>query len=604
MVDIMNDENLRTELSSSEDDQGAALVSRSLGGTVRDALRYVSVDGFKPDVTGHLDSTLAVMKAAAVAKTLADSAYVVGDTTYYVVRYGFGIYMQGDVPLYTGITYDGQGAGTLVKPLPGASYCFTTQGTEPYSGNNLKRLLYASITNMHIGCAYYENLYPIPNGVGGINIEYASYIKIDNVTIRALNGIGLNLNEVWDSDIINLRMMKVGNANDMNNPLPALRMGMGNGSDGSNAIRFWGLHIEECPKTMELNPGSRHIFFNSCKFEGGTVTSTIIGAAGISFSDIELTWAKNNMPQFSISRSTAYESFGVSFNTPQINSGGSSPRGWYIHHESNSGHLLISNPSSKFVKTLITGNSFVVLGGIAYACGPNYIDAKGYVTVDGLVARAIQSISTSGSAANDGSEDFIIMSGKGNTIQNCKLHANNSLDSGLAFINIQKCNNDVSCFDNQFSGIRQYGIRATIAGYKIRNNSIVDSGQLVKIISGSSENYSLVNPNTSGLGLGGFSSKSTTLAAGASGVLEIVSGGSLITIRTSSALDFASCLIFLDANSSKVAILASTGNIFATAENTDENGKVYISSSGSNLRLSNRSDKPGTFYATALSVVM
>lgn len=598
----IGDAALRSNLGSDEDLLGANLVRRSLGGSVRDAIRYVSVDGFGPDLTGATDSTLAVLKAAAIAKTLTDSAYVTGDTKYYVVRYGFGIYMQGDVPLYSGINYDGQKEGTLIKPLPGSSFCFTTTGTTPYNGNNLKRMFYASISNMRIGCAYYENLFPIPAGVGGINVKYASYLKIDNVEMRGLNGPGLVLGEVWDSDI-NIRMMKVGNITDPANPVPALRINMGSGTDGSNALRFWGLHIEECPKSMQIEPGSRHIFFNSPKIEGGTTTSTIVGAAGISFSGAEFTWARNDIPQFSITRTDSYESFGVVFDTPQFNSGGLAPRGWYIHHEGNSGHLLISNPIGKFVKTMVSGNSWISRGGVAYACGPDFMKGTWSCMVEGLVARAIMKSSTAGSAATDGTGDFIVLSGGDNVVRNCKLHSAGAIDDGLAFINILGCNNDVACNDNSFSGSRQYGIRGGITSYKVRNNSLVDSGTLAATLSAAAARYSLTNPGANGLGSGGFKSANVTISAGAAGSLDIISGATTLLIRASSALGFAAAKIFVDANFSTVALEQSLGGIFATGAGTPGDGKVYITKSGSNLILTNY-NSAATFYVMALSAVI
>ncbi|VUS66875.1 hypothetical protein SB6424_00634 [Klebsiella pasteurii] len=599
---LMDGDTLRQNLGSDEDLLGANLVRRSLGGSVRDAIRYVSVDGFGPDLTGATDSTLAVLKAAAIAKTLTDSAYVTGDTKYYVVRYGFGIYMQGDVPLYSGINYDGQKEGTLIKPLPGSSFCFTTTGTTPYNGNNLKRMFYASISNMRIGCAYYENLFPIPAGVGGINVKYASYLKIDNVEMRGLNGPGLVLGEVWDSDI-NIRMMKVGNITDPANPVPALRINMGSGTDGSNALRFWGLHIEECPKSMQIEPGSRHIFFNSPKIEGGTTTSTIVGAAGISFSGAEFTWARNDIPQFSITRTDSYESFGVVFDTPQFNSGGLAPRGWYIHHEGNSGHLLISNPIGKFVKTMVSGNSWISRGGVAYACGPDFMKGTWSCMVEGLVARAIMKSSTAGSAATDGTGDFIVLSGGDNVVRNCKLHSAGAIDDGLAFINILGCNNDVACNDNSFSGSRQYGIRGSITSYKVRDNSLVDSGTLAATLSAAAARYSLTNPGANGLGSGGFKSANVTISAGAAGSLDIISGATTLLIRASSALGFAAAKIFVDANFSTVALEQSLGAVFSTGAGSPGDGKVYITKSGSNLILTNY-NSAATFYVIALSAVM
>ena len=510
----IGDAALRSNLGSGEGDPIVApeKVRAALGGTVSEAIRYVSVDGFEPDLTGTTDSTLSVLKAAAVAKTLADSAYVTGDTKYYVVRYGFGAYMQGDVPLYTGITYDGQENGTFIIPKPGAKFCFTTKGTEPYATSSSKRLYNATIKNLRIGCAFRETVFPVPAGVGGINIEYASYIKIENVEMRMLNGPGLVLKEVWDSDIDKLRMMKVGNITDLANIAPALNMSMGDGTDGCNAIRFNKLHIEECPKPLQLEPGCRHIFFTTMKLEGGSTTSTIVGAAGMSFTDTEETWARNDIPHISFTRTESYESFGVVFNTPQFNSGGLAPRGWYIYHEGNSGHLLISNPVGKFVKTMVTGNSWISRGGTAYACGPDYMKGTWSCTVDGLVARAILRASTAGAAPTDGTGDFIVLSGGDNVVRNCKLHSAGAIDDGLAFINILGCNNDVACNDNSFSGSRQYGIRGSITSYKVRDNSLVDSGTLAATMSAATARYSLVNPGSSGLGAGGFKSANVTIS--------------------------------------------------------------------------------------------
>lgn len=600
----IGDAALRSNLGSGEGDPIVApeKVRAALGGTVSEAIRYVSVDGFEPDLTGTTDSTLSVLKAAAVAKTLADSAYVTGDTKYYVVRFGFGAYMLGDVPLYTGITYEGQDNGSFIIPKPGAKFCLTTTGTEPYATSSSKRLYNGTIKNLRIGCAFRETVFPVPAGVGGINIEYASYIKIKNVEMRMLNGPGLELKEVWDSDI-NIRMMKVGNITDPANPVPALRINMGSGTDGSNALRFWGLHIEECPKSMQIEPGSRHIFFNSPKIEGGTITSTIVGAAGLSFSGAEFTWARNDIPQFSITRTDSYESFGVVFDTPQFNSGGLAPRGWYIHHEGNSGHLLISNPIGKFVKTMVSGNSWISRGGVAYACGPDFMKGTWSCTVDGLVARAIMKTSTAGSAVTDGTGDFIVLSGGDNVVRNCKLHSAGAIDDGLAFINILGCNNDVACNDNSFSGSRQYGIRGSITSYKVRNNSLVDSGTLAATMSAAAARYSLTNPGANGLGSGGFKSANVTISAGAAGSLDIISGATTLLIRASSALGFAAAKIFVDANFSTVALEQSLGGIFATGAGTPGDGKVYITKSGSNLILTNY-NSAATFYVMALSAVI
>lgn len=596
----------RQNLGSDEGDPIVApeKVRAALGGTVSEAIRYVSVDGFEPDLTGTTDSTLSVLKAAAIAKTLTDSAYVTGDTKYYVVRYGFGIYMQGDVPMYSGIHYDGQGAGTLIKPLPGAQYCFTTTGTKPYSSTDLKRMFYASITNMHIGCSYYETLFDIPAGVGGINIEYASYIRIENVDIRRLNGVGLNLSEVWDSDFNAIRMTYVGNKSDVSNPVPALRMSMGGGNDGCNAVRFYGLHIEACPKAMALDIGCRHVFFNNPKIEDAvaSVSSTITGAGGVVFNAAELTWASNTSPMFLINRTASFESYGVTFNSPVCLSGGSSRRGWYFNHTSNSGAMSIVNPICKNIKTLITGVNYTLDGGTSYACGPQFINGAGSVIVRNHVASAIQSTSTDGPAATDGTDDYVIMSGSGNIIENMSFNAYGSTSDGLAFVNILGASGDIRFSGCQYSGARQYGARGTLASYKIVNNSVIGGGTIGTVYSGRDPKYTLANPSPSGLGFGGFKSANAAISAGSSGSMSVISGATLLLIRGTSPL--ASAKVFVDKNFTTIALEQSLGGVFATGTGTAGDGKVYISKSGENLILTNYTTTPAMFYVTALSAFM
>ena len=596
---------LRQELDSREGDAivAAEKVRGPFGGTLAQTIRYISVDAFGADPTGATDSTAAVLAAVQSAKAVADSAFVTGDTTYFKVVFGKGIYMLGDVPMYSGIHYEGQGAGTLIKPLPGAQYCFTTTGTKPYGRTNLKRMFYASITNMHIGCSYYETLFAIPAGVGGINIEYASYIRIENVELRRLSGVGLNLSEVWDSDFNSIRMTYVGNATDTENPVPALRMSMGGGKDGCNAVRFYGLHIEACPKSMELGIGCRHVFFNSPKIEDAvaSVSSTITGAGGVVFNAAELTWSSNTSPMFLINRTASFESFGVTFNSPVCLSGGSSRRGWYFNHTSPAGIMSIDNPICKNIKTLITGLNYTIDGGTSYACGPQFIKGTGNAIVRNHFANAIQSTSTAGAAATDGTDDYVIMTGRANRIRNCHFNSYGSVSDGLAYINITGANPDTACQSNTWSGARQYGVRNPFGTSLLRDNYTVDGGSIGSILSNDMPKYTLNNTSTSGLGVGGISSASVTVGERASGSLRIVAGGSLILLRTSSVLGPASAVVFVDANSNEVALLASTKGVFATGAGTYGDGKVYISKTGVNLVLTNYSTTSAVFYGTAFS---
>lgn len=592
-------------LSSNEAGYGAALVALAGRGTAQDLAVTVKVNSYGGDSSGTLDSSAAVVAAANAIRLLTDSAYVFGTTAFGRVEFASGTYMLGDVPLFSGIIYAGQGEwATRIKPKAGASYCFTSTGVTPATSTPLKRLFNAGIEGMSIGCAYYDDLDPIPAGVGGVYLAYASYFVLRDVSMRRLNGVGLDLVEAWDMDFDNLRMMYVGNNTVPAAPVPALRMSMGSGNDGCNALRFRGLHMEACPKAMDLQPGCRHVFFLGAKLESGTVSSTITGAAGISFANCEFTWARNDVPQFLISRTSSYESFGVLFTAPQFINGGTSPRGWMIHHTSDAGHLLISDFSAKNVDKLITGNSFKVEGGVAYSCGPNFINSTWNSYISGLVCRAIQATSTAGPAATDGTGDFIILSGGAQSIRNCHFNSNGSVSDGLAYVNITGASGDVECHSITWSGSRQYGVRNTVNTYRIRDNATVDGGSIGSVLSSGTPRYTLVNVGTSGFGAGGVSSASVTIAAAASGNLALVAGGTLILLRTSAALGPSSAVVFVDANSAAVALLASTGGVFATGTGTPGDGKVYISRTGTNLVLTNYSSSAATFYGTAVSAVL
>ncbi|HGV3500405.1 TPA: hypothetical protein ACNGY8_006155, partial [Klebsiella michiganensis] len=428
---------------------------------------------------------------------------------------------------------------------------------------------------------------------------------IDNVKMRRVDGPGLVLSEVWDSDFINMQLLYTGNIRDSENLMPALTINRGDSSDGSNGLRFWGLHIEQCAKPLQIETGVRQVFFMAPKIEAGSTSSTIVGTQGISFSHAHLTWARHDIPQFLISRTSGYESYGVHFESPQFNSGGTANRGWYIHHDSSSGQVSVTNPVAKSVKTMMTGINIVCNGGNAYGCGPDFIKGTGNCVVDGLVASTILGNSTDGVAPTDGTGDFIIVSGAGNVVRDCSLHAVGTSNNGLAFINIAGSVGDVVCRDNQFSGIRQIGVRGTQSSYKIRNNSVLTGAVVPTIMSGATPRYVVLSAHASGTGPGGFKSANVSIAAGASGSLEIISGATDILIRGSASLGIPAAKLFADTNRTAMLLVAELGGVFVYGTGGVEgDGKIYISKSGSNLIITNYTTSAGTFYVTALSAVM
>ncbi|HDT5164381.1 TPA: hypothetical protein QHS25_005232, partial [Klebsiella quasipneumoniae subsp. similipneumoniae] len=489
---LMDGDTLRQNLGSSEEGMGDNLIERKLGGSVNAALRYVSVDGFSPDLTGETDSTSSVMMAAAIAKTLADSAYRTGDTTYYVVKFGFGIYMLGDVPLYSGISYEGQGAGTLIRPLPGADYCFTTTGTEKYDPANLKRMFYPAVSNLFIGCGYFEALFDIPENVGGINIKHASYLKLENISIRHLDGCGMNLSEVWDSDFDNIRIMYCGNTRDTTNIKYGLDINPGDNTvDGSNALRFNALHIETCPALLNIGDRSRHLSFICPKLEAqesDAYPSRIKNSRGISFVSPELTWGRSDEFMFDMTGDNQL----ISFASPVIISS-LSKIGNYFHYDSTLGALSINNPQMRGVRQLVYGSNYKVSGGTAELSGPVLIDGTSNITVENVDWRHITQ------PAGGSTAPCLQVNGAGCKITGNKLHFAGAANDGFVGVYVGPLASDTQVTDNLFSGARSTALSiaaAAVPGTTQYGNRVVDGGAFTTLVSGSKPAFPLLYTGT------------------------------------------------------------------------------------------------------------
>ena len=593
---------IRSSLGSEKEGQGDAIVVRKLGGSVRDALRYVSVDGFGPDLTGETDSTPVVLKAAAVAKTLADSAYRTGDTTYYVVKFGFGIYMLGDVPLYSGISYEGQGAGTLIRPLPGAEYCLTTVGTEKYDPANLKRMFYPAISNLFIGCGFFEPLFEVPEGVGGINIKHASYLKLENISIRHLDGCGMNLSEVWDSDFDNIRIMYCGNIRDTTNIKYGLDINPGDNTvDGSNALRFNALHIETCPALLNIGDRSRHLSFICPKLEAqesDAYPSRIKNSRGISFVSPELTWGRSDEYMFDMTGGNQL----ISFASPVLISS-LSKIGNYFHYDSTLGGLSINNPQMRGVRQLVYGSNYKVSGGTAELSGPVLIDGTSNITVENVDWRHITQ------PAGGSTVPCIQVNGPGCKISGNKLHFAGAANDGFVGVYIGPLAVDAQVTDNLFSGARSTALSiaaAAVPGAVLYGNRVVDGGAFTTLVSGSKPAFPLLYTGTPPQKYPVDFPGAVTLAPNAAYTFSGLTTASQLLIAASwtfsSALYSESAMVLMNNSATAVHVINSLRGMILDGSSGMTGAYIYITKSGNNYTVTNRYTETVTIKIAAINL--
>lgn len=382
--------NYAYQLASNKKGMGASLIGLQQGGSVQNAIVTVHVDAFGADPTGKEDSTQAVINAQNSVNDITNSLFVGSERSYARIVFGNGRYIIGDVPIKSGFSYVGQGSfATTILPKAGASWCFKSVGTEPHeTSGSSKRLFRAEFEGLHIGCGLVNVFsdYPIPTGVGGIYIAHASYIKMDDVYIRHMDGPGFWAESLWDSEIYNLRIMYVGNARNKTSTTTigwGLYIGAGNApTDGSNANRFYGLHIEGCPAQLCVDKRSRHNFFLGGKLEwvryndiSQCSASIISGVDGLVFSDMELSSSQIITPMFDIVGTTTVidtsaddvsdpecdHSRGVVFINPSIIDS-NALSGWYFRHKSDRGPLQIIGGYGRHIRTLFSGSDLKLDG--------------------------------------------------------------------------------------------------------------------------------------------------------------------------------------------------------------------------------------------------
>ncbi|HGY4580138.1 TPA: hypothetical protein ACNV0U_005874, partial [Klebsiella variicola] len=300
----IGDAALRSDLGSSEPGMGAGISKLEQPGNVQNALREFYADAFPGiDPTGQTSSTQGILDAIAQINSQVDSTYNGDITTYPRLVFRGGVFLAAGLLVKSNIVIEGND-GTLFVPEAGteASHVWVTKGTEATTpSGGAKRLFRPVFRNIKIGYGF-QNKFDdvvIAENVGGINLEHSSYAIIENVEMRYLDGEGLTGESVWDSTIYNLRIMHCGNTRDRNNIKYGLNFGPGNdGTDGSNANRFIGLHIETCPAMMKFGKRSRHNFIIGGKLEGirnndplAYGPSVFEGVDGLQFLGVELSWS-------------------------------------------------------------------------------------------------------------------------------------------------------------------------------------------------------------------------------------------------------------------------------------------------------------------------
>ncbi|HHJ4608802.1 TPA: hypothetical protein ACQJX6_001708 [Raoultella ornithinolytica] len=602
-IPVLGDAVIRRDLASEGPDGGGGLVSLMQGGTVQNAIVEVYVDAFKPDLSGETDSTAAVMAAIRQATGgVVTSNYIKGKTRFAKVIFGNGIYKVGDIPLVSGVIYEGQGLyATQIRPLEGAEYCFTTVGTSSSNSDPEKRMAGAALRHLSIGCGIWEQTSEqIPQNTGGIYSKAGTYLRIDDVLLAYLDGTGLRLEETWDSDFTNVKIFKCGNIRNASKRAPGLYVGnIDNGVDVSNALRFRGLHIENCPQNLHFDKNARHIFLDTPKIESSEVSvrvsSVIEGVRGVVFKSPELTWQYRDVPMFSIPDTQPH--FGLTFDSPVLISSTIS-MGYYFDHQSSQIPFAINNFSAFAIDKLITGKNFKLNGGEIMNCGPCIVDGTSDITV--INVNAIVSVA---SLAGDGSGDVIRVNGGNVRIQDNNIYCAGSVTDASAVVNIGLgCVNPL-VKNNVLRGVRQYGIRvnplAVIAPYLLMDN--VAASAYGALVYGFDIRYTTTSRNKgSGFGAGGVQSSPGEVVPDGSYIFSMLAGASLFLLRVVSESGISAGIFFADYQSSALLSVGVINGI-RTGSGASGDGFVYLTKSGTDLIVTNHTSKSITCFLTIIS---
>ncbi|VUS67611.1 hypothetical protein [Klebsiella spallanzanii] len=577
------------------------------GGSVHNYISYLHVDAIPGvDNTGEASSTEAINSALLSLLGRDTSVYNYGETKFITVIFGNGTY-KASLPIISGVAYVGQGKfATRIIPDPG-EFCFYTVGTADYynGGVDGNRLIASAVKYLAIG-DYQESLSGSPYSGSGIQLAYSSYCKVEDVSIYRLTGFGLKLEQCWDSEFVNVRIMECSSDHDADGESCGLFIGPGEttGDDGSNALRFRGLHIENCTKLLHIGKNSRHIFFEAgCKLEGITTTQscTIEGADSISFVAPELTWSRSTYPMFYMVETAGdltTSNRSISFVNPSLRSpANTSRRGWYIQYASSISRLDVINPHGRYASRIIEGSNWKVDGGSFLECGPILAIMEG--NCEFLNVTSLGTLSTT-------TDPHIYVNGVGCRVMGNTIESTGSIDDTASVIRVSSVATDARIQGQQFSGSRQYAIRLENESCRpfVFDNHVVNGGTFGAPVYGWYQTYTPASRDTSGFGIGGVASKgATTISSGASSTMT-ARGAHMIAMRAVISSGYAAALLFVDASTGTVSKVADPTGTFSVTSGSSGDGLIHLSQSEGVLTITNYTAVDITIYATGISALM
>ncbi|MFM8064268.1 hypothetical protein PU662_03560 [Klebsiella pneumoniae] len=625
---LMDGDTIRQDLGSSKPGLGAGMSKLQQPGNVQNALREFYADAFPGiDPTGQTSSTQGILDAIAQINSQVDSTFNGDITTYPRLVFRGGVFLAAGLLVKSNIVIEGND-GTLFVPEAGtdASHVWITKGTgatTPSGGS--KRLFRPVFRNIKIGYGF-QNKFDdvvIAENVGGIKLEHSSYAIIENVEMRYLDGEGLTGESVWDSTIYNLRIMHCGNTRDQNNIKYGLNFGPGNdGTDGSNANRFIGLHIETCPAMMKFGKRSRHNFIIGGKLEGirnndplAYGPSVFEGVDGLQFLGVELSWSNIGHRMFKAVGTTVmndtsdddtsdYENDhcrGIEFiGCHTIDSQNLS--GDYFEYSSKRGRLNITGGYMHHARYLLTGSDINLRGMTLTQCGPTLGNIGDNVRVEGLIVENHRVLPS-------GTFNVFSVSGKNNVIRNCEFstpYGSNS--NGCAWI-AQSSTADLRVENVTFGGKMQWGIKGAPSAFqykKFKNLVLADGADYGEIVQGGFSVDGL--PTRLINNSGGAVTLMQEVAANATVVFRgCVHGSASLTIRVenSAGAYVGAATALTDFSVSTPQITGNLSNNFsAGGSGTPGDGRFYISSSGNDLSFTNRTTGTVKVYLISINAKM
>ncbi|HBZ9543223.1 TPA: hypothetical protein MNC18_005686, partial [Klebsiella pneumoniae] len=518
--------------------------------------------------------------------------------------------------------------GTLFVPEAGtdASHVWITKGTEATTpSGGAKRLFRPVFRNFKIGYGF-QNKFDdavIAENVGGIELEHSSYAIIENVEMRYLDGEGLTGESAWDSTIYNVRIMHCGNTRDRNNIKYGLNFGPGNdGTDGSNANRFIGLHIETCPAMMKFGKRSRHNFIIGGKLEGirnndplAYGPSVFEGVDGLQFLGVELSWSNIGHRMFKAVGTTVmkdtsdddtsdYENDhcrGIEFIGCSTIDSQNLP-GDYFEYSSKRGRLNITGGYMHHVRYLLTGSDINLRGVTLTQCGPTLGNIGDNVLVEGLTVENHRVLAS-------GTFNVFSVSGKNNIIRNCEFstpYGSNS--NGCAWI-AQSSTADLRVENVTFGGKMQWGIKGAPSAFqykKFKNLVLADGADYGELVQGGFSVDGL--PTRLINNSGGAVTLMQEVAANTTAVFRgCIHGSASLTIRVenSAGAYVGAATALTDFSISTPLITGNLSNNFsAGGSGTPGDGRFYISSSGNDLSFTNRTTGTVKVYLISINAKM